>query len=55
MPGNEELISALREYDLLANVNWPLAHYKSAVRYLHRDPVDIAATRRDKLAKIPPT
>jgi tryptophan 2,3-dioxygenase len=26
------------------NVNWPLAHYKSAVRYLQKDPADIAAT-----------
>ena len=26
---------ALRTYDLNINVHWPLAHYKSAVRYLH--------------------
>jgi tryptophan 2,3-dioxygenase len=26
------------------NVNWPLSHYKSAVRYLQKDPEDIKAT-----------
>ncbi len=41
---NERIKSVLRTYDLLANVNWPLAHYKSAVKYLQKDPVDIAAT-----------
>jgi tryptophan 2,3-dioxygenase len=39
-----ELKDLMRQFDLKANVFWPLAHYKSAVRYLHRDPVDIAAT-----------
>jgi tryptophan 2,3-dioxygenase len=39
-----EVISALREFDLLANVFWPLAHMKSAARYLHKDPEDIKAT-----------
>lgn len=39
-----ELIEALRNFDLNANVNWPLSHYKSAVRYLQRDPEDIKAT-----------
>ena len=34
----------LRRFDVLVNVNWPLAHYKSAVRYLQRNPTDIAAT-----------
>lgn len=43
-PDQERIISVLRKYDLMANVYWPLAHYKSAVKYLHRDPVDIAAT-----------
>ncbi|WP_026954202.1 tryptophan 2,3-dioxygenase family protein [Algoriphagus vanfongensis] len=40
----DELTELMRKFDLKANVFWPLAHYKSAVRYLHRDPVDIAAT-----------
>ncbi len=39
-----EVISRLREFDLLANVLWPLAHLKSAGRYLHKDPEDIKAT-----------
>ncbi len=39
-----ELVELMRQFDLKANVFWPLAHYKSAVRYLQRDPVDIAAT-----------
>lgn len=39
-----EIKTALREFDLNVNVNWPLAHYKTAVRYLQRNPVDIAAT-----------
>jgi tryptophan 2,3-dioxygenase len=39
-----ELIEALRTLDTLVNVNWPLAHYKSAVRYLQREPEEIAAT-----------
>ena len=39
-----ELVEAMRWLDINVNVNWPLAHYKSAVRYLHKDPVDIAAT-----------
>lgn len=39
-----ELFHALRHFDALVNVNWPLAHYKSAVRYLHHDPQVIEAT-----------
>ncbi len=39
-----ELKEQLREFDVNVNVNWPLQHYKSAVRYLHRNPEDIAAT-----------
>ncbi|SMC71350.1 tryptophan 2,3-dioxygenase family protein [Pedobacter nyackensis] len=39
-----ELANELRKLDLYVNVEWPLSHYKSAVRYLERDPVDIAAT-----------
>ncbi|MFA6247035.1 MAG: tryptophan 2,3-dioxygenase family protein [Mucilaginibacter sp.] len=34
----------LRQLDVNVNVNWPLCHYKSAVRYLNRDPEDIKAT-----------
>lgn len=41
---NEQLIIALRQLDADININWPLSHYKSAVRYLQADPEDIAAT-----------
>jgi len=40
----EEVIEVLRHNDTNVNVNWPLAHYKSAVRYLNKDSADIAAT-----------
>ena len=40
----EGLILALRQLDINVNVNWPLVHYKSAARYLQKDPMDIAAT-----------
>jgi tryptophan 2,3-dioxygenase len=42
---NEEpLREQMRWLDTNVNVNWPLVHYKSAVRYLQRNPDDIAAT-----------
>ncbi len=41
---NEALINALKMLDVNVNVNWPLSHYKSAVRYLQKDPEDIKAT-----------
>jgi tryptophan 2,3-dioxygenase len=41
---NPELIEVLRVLDQNVNVNWPLMHYKSAVRYLQKQPADIAAT-----------
>jgi len=41
---NERLIKLLKQLDVNVNINWPLSHYKSAVRYLQKDPVDIAAT-----------
>ena len=40
----DELRDAMRWFDVNVNINWPLSHYKSAVRYLQRDPEDIAAT-----------
>ncbi|MCJ8212096.1 tryptophan 2,3-dioxygenase family protein [Mucilaginibacter sp. RS28] len=40
----EALENELRQLDVHVNVNWPLAHYKSAVRYLHREPEEIRAT-----------
>lgn len=41
---DEELVNLMRDYDHLANVEWPLVHLKSAARYLNRDPDVIAAT-----------
>ncbi|MBT9394164.1 tryptophan 2,3-dioxygenase [Hymenobacter sp. NST-14] len=38
------LLRQLRQLDVNVNVNWPLMHYKSAVRYLERHPESIAAT-----------
>lgn len=34
----------MRQLDINVNVNWPLMHYKSAVRYLHSKDQDVAAT-----------
>jgi tryptophan 2,3-dioxygenase len=41
---DEELIELMRALDLEANVKWPLSHFKSATRYLQREPDVIAAT-----------
>ena len=40
----KELEDELRQLDVNVNVNWPLVHYKSAVRYLNREPDEIKAT-----------
>lgn len=39
-----QVIHALKQNDVNVNINWPLVHYKSAVRYLQKDKGDIAAT-----------
>ena len=41
---NKDLVNALRQLDVNVNVNWPLVHYKSAVRYLQQDEKQVAAT-----------
>lgn len=41
---NPQLINALKELDVNVNVNWPLMHYKSAVRYLNQGQDDVPAT-----------
>jgi tryptophan 2,3-dioxygenase len=41
---NPKVINALKELDVNVNINWPLVHYKSAVRYLQQNTGDIAAT-----------
>jgi tryptophan 2,3-dioxygenase len=38
-----ELENELKQLDANVNVNWPLSHYKSAVRYLNREPEEIKA------------
>lgn len=41
---NPAIIDALKQNDTNVNINWPLAHYKSAVRYLQMKSSDVAAT-----------
>jgi tryptophan 2,3-dioxygenase len=41
---SDKVKAVLRHNDVNVNINWPLAHYKSAVRYLNKDSADIAAT-----------
>jgi tryptophan 2,3-dioxygenase len=41
---DQQVIDVLKQHDINVNINWPLAHYKSAVRYLAKDTTDIAAT-----------
>ena len=41
---NPKLINAMKLLDVNVNVNWPLMHYKTAVRYLQQNTGDIAAT-----------
>ncbi len=54
-PEKEQVIERLREYDTYANVLWPLAHIKSAGKYLKKDPEDLKATGGTNWAKyLPP-
>lgn len=39
-----EIKNALRQNDVNVNINWPLSHYKSAVRYLQMKNSDVPAT-----------
>ena len=39
-----EVEEEMRKYDTNVNINWALAHYKSAVKYLHLEPKTIEAT-----------
>jgi tryptophan 2,3-dioxygenase len=41
---NSKVINALKQLDVNVNINWPLVHYKSAVRYLQQNAGDISAT-----------
>lgn len=39
-----EVIQVMKQNDINVNVNWPLMHYKSAVKYLQQNQADIPAT-----------
>ena len=39
-----EVVGLMREFDFTLEVRWPMVHYKTAARYLHKAPEDIAAT-----------
>jgi tryptophan 2,3-dioxygenase len=41
---DEDVKQVLRQNDTNVNINWPLAHYKSAVKYLARQDKDVTAT-----------
>jgi tryptophan 2,3-dioxygenase len=41
---NPELVAAMRRFDHLANVEWPLVHFRTAARYLDRKPHELPAT-----------
>lgn len=41
---DENLVNAMKEFDLNVNVRWPMVHMKSAARYLKKNPEDIKAT-----------
>ncbi len=43
-PNSSSVKDGLRKFDELSNVLWPLAHLRSAGRYLQRDPENIKAT-----------
>ncbi|QHT68936.1 tryptophan 2,3-dioxygenase [Rhodocytophaga rosea] len=42
-PG-QPLKEALRLFDTLVNIDWALAHFRSAMHYLHKEPVAVQAT-----------
>ncbi len=41
---DKNVITQLRNFDTNVNVNWPLAHYRTAVRYLAKDSEGVKAT-----------
>jgi tryptophan 2,3-dioxygenase len=41
---DENVLKQMRFLDANVNINWPLVHYKTAVRYLAKDSNDVAAT-----------
>lgn len=41
---NMKLTHAMRHFDTLVNIDWALAHFKSAMRYLNQESESVAAT-----------
>lgn len=41
---NEKLVLEFKKLDVNVNINWPLEHYRSAVRYLAKQDGDVRAT-----------
>ncbi len=41
---NPDIESAMKTFDSYVNINWPLAHYKYAVRYLHKSKEPVEST-----------
>jgi tryptophan 2,3-dioxygenase len=41
---DEKILGAMKRFDSYINISWPLAHYKYAVRYLHKPNEDVAST-----------
>lgn len=39
-----KMIMAMKRFDTYVNINWPLAHYKYAVRYLHKPNEEVSST-----------
>ena len=41
---NPDIVAAMKTFDSYVNINWPLAHYKYAVRYLHKAKETVEST-----------
>ena len=41
---DDQIVPALRKFDNYANITWPLAHYRSAARYLIKNGVNASST-----------
>lgn len=41
---NPEVVAAMKRFDSYVNINWPLAHYKYAVSYLHKSKASVDST-----------
>ena len=43
-PRNRRSGEQLKKFDLASQCRLAIAHYRSAIKYLQKDPIDIAAT-----------